>query len=87
MRTRLPSRRTLPSEHGRDVQRLADLANVVRLPAIRQHRGARNHFQRADLGEIRQDVVLDAVREIRVRLVVAEIREREHRDRFLHFPR
>ena len=70
-------------QNGADVEGFADLARIMRLPAIRHDRGARDHFQVADLGQVRQEIVLDAVSEIGVLRVVAEIRERQDGDRFL----
>ena len=69
-----------------DVQRLSDFAQVVLLSAIRHHRGARDNFQVGDAGEVRQDIVLNAVGEVGVLRVGAKIIERQHRDRFVELP-
>ncbi len=69
------------------VQGLSDFAQVVRLPAIRHHGCARDHFEVADPGEVCQHVVLDAVGEVGVLLIDAGVVERQDRDRFLQLAR
>ena len=73
-------------QDGRYIQRLADFANIVRLSAIGQDRGPRDHLQIADLGEVGQDVILNPIGEIGIRGVGAEIREGQNRDRFFQLP-
>lgn len=74
-----------PLQNGGRAQRFPDLADVMPVAAIPHDGRARNHFQIADLGEARQDIVLDAVGEIGVGFVVAVILKREHGDRLIEF--
>ena len=68
-----------------NTQRLANVTNVRRAATVLHHRGARNHLQVADLGQIRKHVVLNSVCEIRVGLIVTKIFKRQHGNRFVHF--
>ena len=45
-------------------------------------RSARNHFQIGDLGQARQNFLLDAVGKVGVRFIIAQVFERKHRDAF-----
>ena len=68
-------------EQGRDVQRGADLAEAL-LPLLEPHdRAARDHLERADLRELGDHVLGDAVGEELVLRVGAQVEEREDRDR------
>ena len=71
-----------PFHHVGDAERFADLAQVPRPASVLAHGSAADHFQVRHLRQARKDVVLDAVGEIGVLLVVAEIFERQHRDAF-----
>ncbi len=52
-------------QHVRHAERSADFAQVVRDSAFILHdRGAADHFQVRDPGEMRQDFILHAFREI-----------------------
>ncbi len=65
-------------------KRFANVAGVSHgAAAIRHDRRPRNHFQIADFREVCQNVVLDAVSEIGVFLFIAQIFERQHRDRLV----
>ena len=55
---------------------------IVRRTLEMLRRGARDDFQVGDLRQARQDFVLHAFGEISVRLVLAQILERQNRDRF-----
>src|SRR4030095_6898847 len=52
-------------------------AQIVRSAFVFLRRSARDDLQRSDLGQSRQDFVLNAVCEIGVRFVVAQILERK----------
>ena len=45
--------------------------------------GARDNFQGPDLGEPRQNLILDAIGEIRIHFISAAILERQNRDGLL----
>ena len=76
-----------PFEDRRDAERFADFPHVYFFVAIWGHRGARDHFQVADLREVCENVVLDAVGEVGVLLVVAAVFEGQDSDRFVHLAR
>ena len=76
-----------PFQNGGNAERLADFTHVRRLPAIRHDRRARDHFQVADLGQVGENVVLDAVREISVLLFVAQIFKGQHSNRLVDLAR
>ena len=57
------------------------------LPAILHDGSSRYHFQIADLRQIRQHVVLNAIGKVSIGFVVAEIFKGQDRDRFLDLPR
>jgi hypothetical protein len=60
----------------RNPERVADLANVPGAGPILPHRSATDHLQVRDLRQIGKNVVLDAIGEIGVLLVVAQVLER-----------
>ena len=71
---------------GEDIRRaelLADLRRSHRLVAEGQNRGTRKGVQSADLGELGDDVLGDAVAQVFVFLGATLIFEIEHGDRFL----
>src|SRR5712691_8295038 len=71
-------------QHIRHAQELADFAQSMRSRITKlHHRRPADHAKVADSRQARENVVLDAVREKRILFVVAEIRERQHRDAFL----
>ena len=47
---------------------------------VMHHARAADDFQSADLGQIRQDFVLNSIRKIRVLLIVAQVFKGQHRD-------
>ena len=59
---------------------LRDLAQIPRFALILLGRSARNYFQIRDASQPRQDLVLNAVREIGVIWIAAEIFKRQNRD-------
>ena len=59
-------------EHIRDAEFASDLLHVARLAAVSRHAAAADHFQISHPSQIRQDVVLHAVGEIRRRIVIAQ---------------
>ena len=62
---------------------LADLAQIARRAAfVLHHARAADHFQIGNLGQMGQDLVLDALGEEGVLFFAAQIFERQHRDRF-----
>jgi hypothetical protein len=67
-------------QNGTNSQSLSDFTNVGCLPSIRHDRGARDHFQIADLRQIGEHVVLNAVRKVGVLFFVAQIFKRQHCD-------
>src|SRR5439155_19943563 len=70
--------------HVADTQLLCDLFEIARDAALILHdRSATDYFQVLDLGEIRQQLILDAVGKKSVLLFIAQIFQRQHRDRFL----
>ena len=61
---------------------LSNLAQVARIAALVEHdRSAADDFQVRDLGQVREDFILNSVREIRVLFVVAQIFEWQYRNR------
>jgi hypothetical protein len=64
-------------------QRIADLAQVPQAGLVLAHRGPADHFQVRDLGQVREDVVLDAVGEIFVFLAVTQVLEWQDGDAFI----
>ena len=63
---------------------LPDLAHAFLFAAISHDRGARDHLQVADLREVRQNVILDAIGEIGVLRFAAKVFKRQNRDRLFH---
>jgi hypothetical protein len=63
-------------------QRVTDLAQVPHARLVLAHRSPADHFQVRDLGQIRQDIVLDAVGEIFVLLAVTQVLEGQNGDAF-----
>jgi len=64
-------------------QRATDVAQIPIRAAILHDRGATDYFEVADLGQARQDIVLNPIGEERIRLVFTQIFERQNRDAFL----
>ena len=62
---------------------LRDLAEIPRFALILLRGSARNDFQIRDASQPRQDLLLDAFREISVSFVFTQIFEWQHGDRFL----
>jgi len=72
-------------ENARDAERFRDLSNVD-VPAFEgERRGARNHFQAGYLHQSVDDLFGEAVAEVLLFLVAAEVGEREDRDRRRRF--
>ena len=61
-------------------ERRADLAQALRALLERHDRVARDHLERADLGEMRDDVLGDAVGEVLVLRIGAQVAEGKHGD-------
>jgi hypothetical protein len=70
-------------EDVRDAQLARDLRQIVRAARIVLRGGARDHLERADLRQAREDLVLDARGEVAVGFLVGEIFKRQHRDGLL----
>ena len=67
----------------RDAECLRDLAKVASCCVLLMHHTcATNYFQVSDFGEVSQDFILDAVSEIRVGFIFAQIFKRKHGDAF-----
>ncbi len=81
-RTRFPGAPHRSFQNVRHAQRLTDFAQIARARFVLPHRSAADDFQVGDLGQVREDIILDAVREILVLLIVAQIFERQDRDAF-----
>ena len=60
-------------ENVRHVELLRDLAQIGRRAFVSLRRGARNHFEVGDLGEAREDFILDAFGKIGVRFIFAQV--------------
>ena len=73
-----------PFQDCADAECLADLPRVLRISPVAHDRGTRDHLQIANLGQICQDVVLDAVRKKSVFLTGAQVHKGQHGDRFLN---
>ncbi len=67
-------------EDGGDAQFGGDFGDCLGGAAVLHHRGARDHLQVADLGQLREQVVVDAVGEEQVVFVVAAVGEGQHGD-------
>ena len=73
-----------PFQNMSHPQRLANVPQISRCRRfVLRHTRSANHFQICDLGEIRENFVLNAVGKKRVLLIVAQIFKRKHRDAFL----
>jgi hypothetical protein len=59
---------------------LRDLSKIARFTLILLRRSARNYFQIRDFSQTRQDFLLDAVSEISVLWIAAQILKRQDRD-------
>ena len=81
MRTRFPARRMLPSSTDLDAEIAPDRADVDVLALVGEARVARDHQQAADLRQIGDDVLADAVGEIFLLGVARHVGERQHGDR------
>src|SRR5437016_5435442 len=68
----------------RHAEAFSDFAQIVRrfAAAITHHAGATDYAKVTDLGETRENVVLNAVSKERVLLVITKIFEWQHRDAF-----
>ena len=66
-----------------DAELLCDLHQIFGGAFVALRRSARDHFQVIDLGQAREDFILNAVSEIRIRLIFAPIVEWQHGDRFV----
>src|SRR5436853_5360817 len=69
-------------EDIRDAELLRDVRNVIARTLESLCRCARDDLEVTDSREPGQDLLLNAVGEIRVRFIVAQVFERQHRDRF-----
>ena len=70
-------------ENGRDAELLRNCFQIFRLALVSRGGSARDHFQVGDARKLRQDFILNAVGEVSGTLVVTQIFERQHRNRFL----
>src|SRR5215467_10567396 len=70
-----------PLEYGRDAQRLGNLAQVARTLLVVHHRGARNDPQVANPAQLPEQLIVEALRKVRVLLAHAEAGEGQDRDR------
>ena len=65
-------------------QSLANVPQISRRHGlVLRHTRSADHFQIGDLGQIRENFILDAVGKKRVLLVIAQIFKRKDRDAFL----
>ena len=72
-----------PLEHMSNAKSGSDLAQIAGTTAILPNGGATDHFQVGHLGQVRQNVVLNAIGEIRVGLIVTQVFERKNGDAFV----
>src|SRR5215472_4166292 len=70
-------------ENRRNTKSLSDVANIWRVTTITHDRCARDHFQITNLRQVREDVVLHAIREVRVLLLIAQVFKWQHRNRLI----
>ena len=70
-----------PFEHVGHAERLRDVAHILILALERERRSARDHFQSLDLRQRIDDFFSEAVTEVFVLPVSAQIGKRQHRDR------
>ena len=68
-------------QHGSDVELASDVGELHALALEEEGRGASRHVQPLDVGEGVQDFLRDAVREVLLILLRAQVGERKHRDR------
>ena len=57
-----------------------DFSKVLRTACVMRSRSARDHFETADLGQSRQNFVLNTFGEVSVGLIIAEVLEGKHSD-------
>jgi hypothetical protein len=69
-------------QHSRHAEFASHCLQVFRRAFVFGCRFSRDNLQLADADELRQDLILDAVGEIRVRFLFAQIVEWENRDAF-----
>src|SRR4029077_2892183 len=74
-------------ENVRNSELLADLANIRSLAAITHDGSARDHFELTDFRKVGQNVILHSIGKEGVLLVVAQIFEWQHRNRFVQLAR
>ena len=72
-------------ENVRDAQLLRDFLEIRRRALVTLRRGPRNDLQVRDLRQPGEDFFLDTIGEIGVRLVFAQVFERQDRDRFQRY--
>ena len=72
----------VPFEDVGDAKLPADFRQVSWRTFVELRGSARDHFEIGNLGQARQDFVLDAVGEVGVILICAQIFERQHGDAF-----
>ena len=71
-------------QNMRHTQSLSDFAKVgLNTVFVLHHRRATDDFEISNLGQIRQDLILNAISEVSILLVIGEILEWEHGDTFL----
>src|ERR1041385_3434992 len=71
-------------DHVANAQLLRDFLEVAPRAALILHRRcAADHFHILDFGEVREQLVLYAIREKRVLLIFAQILQRQHGDAFV----
>ena len=69
-------------QHGGDAQLLRDRFQVFRLALVLRGRGAGDDLKVSDRRQLRQDFILNAIGEVGIALVIAQVLEWEDRDRF-----
>ena len=69
-----------PLEDRRSIQLRTDLAQAVLAFLERHDRGPRNHLETADLRQVGNDIFGDAVGEVLVLRIRAQVEERQYRD-------
>ena len=85
-RLSIAAHRRLPAHVRRRAHERSRANYALRPAAVLHHRGATDHFQITDLRQARQHIVLDAIGEEGVFLVLAQILQRQDRDRFFRRP-
>ncbi len=71
-----------PFEDSVDAQLFRDLRDRLVLVSVLQDRRPRDNRQITDLGQLREDVLVDARREELVLRIRTQVVERQHRNRF-----